>query len=119
MAKRIVKHKDIGLRDAFKIVDWIEKPEDRRHIYFRWCDQAIETVRGLKAVEEDVIDDAAVRAIQGALIADGTFYAHLTKHGAEFLAEEGGWERLLEIGASVVYHEYLVECENGTWPHEQ
>lgn len=115
MARQIVTEPgDCYVRDKFHLVGWVLKPKNRRQEYFSWCDESRHRLARLTGKEE-ISDKALVIVIGAALEEDGSFYAHVVKTDAQFLANNENWDQIYRAGAGTIYYEYLVAVEEGQW----
>lgn len=117
MARRVVRDApDRLLRDELKLVGWVSKVEDRRRVYFGWCDDVLTTLGGLTE-DDEPSDDSVVVAVGLALRADDSFTTHVARRkDATYFLDPENWEQIYRVGAGTIYHEYLVAKEKHEWP---
>ncbi len=116
MARRILDDPaEREIRDDLSIAGWVQKPPERRTLYFSWCDQALEMLRRvLKDPGEDPPDGSVIVILLATLKNDGTFWAHVRKKRADYPLEHS--DQVHRIGAATIYHEYPLAKEKGRWP---
>jgi hypothetical protein len=108
MARRLLDAQGRRVRDAFKVTRWA-RHEVIRRVYFRRIDWAIQEFG------EDGLnppDDAVLALVGIGITNDDSFEDHCLKKGEA----NPEWPLLRQVGARVVYEDYIKAIEDGTWP---
>lgn len=114
MARRVRGRADQQLCKEYKLAGWVSKVDSRRRAYFSWCDRAIKQLEAIGG--RPPADHSVVITLMEMLRADESFELHLDDKGGTFLTEEDNWLKLYRAGAAVIFEEYLIAVEDGTWP---
>ncbi len=116
MARRVTTEAERHLRDKLKLVQWLEKDDDRKRIYFEGCDEVLAKLRKILQDDgDDPPDDAVVIGVMAAVKVDDTLSAWVDKKKGDFFNDQANWDALHHATAAVIYHEYLVAVEKGRW----
>jgi hypothetical protein len=115
MARRVCSRADEVLSDIFKIVGWVARLDDRRRLYFGWCDAAM---RDLALLNGGVAPqhESVVLVLIAALGEDESFAGHVRGRQADFLTDDGNWDKLYRAAAATILEEYLDAVDDCNWP---
>jgi hypothetical protein len=116
MKRRVCSRADLVLRDRFRLDGWVCKLNERRDLYFGWCDRATQDLMLLNGGSTPK-DESLILLLMAALAEDESFAGHVLRNRrAEFLADNSNWDKLYRAGAATILEEYLADVENGRWP---